>query len=105
MAGASNSVYKFHSMVRGQNVYKSVCTLLTDWCSKTQAFISFILLHYPVEPLHVFKPGFNTDKYSTYIVNNLLADLLIRQTFFCQMLETSQFTKLSCYTVCLYWTL
>ena len=29
------------------------------------------------------------------IINNLLADLLIRQTFFCQMLETSQFVKLS----------
>ena len=27
-------------------------------------------------------------------INNLLADLLIRQTFFCQMLETSQFAKL-----------
>ena len=24
-------------------------------------------------------------------INNLLADLLIRQTFFCQMFETSQF--------------
>ena len=33
--------------------------------------------------------------------NNLLADLLIRQTFFRQMLETSQFAKLSRYTVCL----
>ena len=32
-------------------------------------------------------------------INNLLADLLIRQTFFCQMLETSQFAKLSHYTV------
>ena len=28
-------------------------------------------------------------------INNLLADLLIRHTFFHQMLETSQFTKLS----------
>ena len=28
------------------------------------------------------------------IINNLLADLLIHQTFFCQMLEKSQFTKL-----------
>ena len=26
-------------------------------------------------------------------INNLLADLLIRQTLFCQMLETSQFAK------------
>ena len=39
-------------------------------------------------------------------INNLLADLLIRQTFFRQMLETSQFaklspTKVSCYTVIL----
>ena len=31
-------------------------------------------------------------------INNLLTDLLIRQTFVCQMLETSQFTKLSHYT-------
>ena len=36
-------------------------------------------------------------------INNLLADLLICQTFFCQMFETSQFTKLSHYTVIL-WT-
>ena len=27
-------------------------------------------------------------------INNLLVDLLIRQTFFCQRLEKSQFTKL-----------
>ena len=32
-------------------------------------------------------------------INNLLADLLIHQTFICQMLETSQFAKLSRYTV------
>ena len=32
-------------------------------------------------------------------INNLLADLLIRQIFFCQMLETSQFAKLSHYKV------
>ena len=30
---------------------------------------------------------------------NLLADLLIRQTLFCQILEKSQFTKLSHYTL------
>ena len=35
MAGASTSVYEFNSMVRGQYVYKSVWTSLTDWCSKT----------------------------------------------------------------------
>ena len=35
MAGASTSVYKFDSVVRGEYVYKSVCTSLTDWCSKT----------------------------------------------------------------------
>ena len=29
------------------------------------------------------------------IINNLLADLLIHQTFFCQMLKMSQFAKLS----------
>ena len=32
-------------------------------------------------------------------INNLLADLLIRQTFFRQMLEKSQSAKLSHYTV------
>ena len=36
-------------------------------------------------------------------IDNLLADLLIRQTFFCQMLEKSQFAKLSpCQTFPLY---
>ena len=34
-AGASTSVYEFDSMVRGQVIYKSVWTSLTDWCSKT----------------------------------------------------------------------
>ena len=33
------------------------------------------------------------------IINNLLADQLICQIFFCQMLKTSQFAKLSPYTV------
>ena len=32
-------------------------------------------------------------------INNLLADLLIRQTFFRQMLEKSQYAKFSRYTV------
>ena len=32
-------------------------------------------------------------------INNLLADLLIHQTFFCQMLKKSQFTELFCYMV------
>ena len=35
MAGASTSVYECDSVVRGQHVYKSVWTSLTDWCSKT----------------------------------------------------------------------
>ena len=35
MAGASISVYEFNSVIRGQNVCKSVQTSLTDWCSKT----------------------------------------------------------------------
>ena len=36
-------------------------------------------------------------------INNLLADVLIQQTFFRQMLETSEFTKLSpCQTFPLY---
>ena len=36
MAGASNSVYEFDSMVRSQHVYKSAWTSFTDWCSKTR---------------------------------------------------------------------
>ena len=39
MAGASTSVYEFDSMVRGQHVYKSVWTSLTDWYSKTHKCI------------------------------------------------------------------
>ena len=35
MAGGSTSVYEFDSVVRGQHVYKSVWTSLTDWRSKT----------------------------------------------------------------------
>ena len=35
-AGASTSVYEFDSIVRGQDVNKSVWTSLTDWCSKTR---------------------------------------------------------------------
>ena len=43
-----------------------------------------------------------------FTINNLLADLLIRLTFFCQMLEKSQFAKLppaklSRYTVQTIW--
>ena len=37
-------------------------------------------------------------------INNLLADLLIHQTFFCQVLKTSQFAKLFHYTVNCYST-
>ena len=39
MAGASTSVYKFDTVVRGQHVYKSVWTSLTNWCSKTRKCI------------------------------------------------------------------
>ena len=39
MAGASTSVYEFDSVFRGQNVYKSVWTSLTDWCNKTRKCI------------------------------------------------------------------
>ena len=39
MAGASTSVYVFVNVVRGQHVYKSVWTSLTDWCSKTRKCI------------------------------------------------------------------
>ena len=34
MADTSTSVYEFDSVVRGQHVYKSVWTSLTDWCIK-----------------------------------------------------------------------
>ena len=34
MAGASTSVYEFYSMVRGQHIYKSAWTSLTDRTSK-----------------------------------------------------------------------
>ena len=39
MAGASTSVYEFDSVVRGQHIYKSVWTSLTDWCSKTRKYM------------------------------------------------------------------
>ena len=39
MAGASTSINEFDDVVRGQHVYKSVWTLLTDWCSKTRKCI------------------------------------------------------------------
>ena len=39
MADASTSVYEFHSMIRGQHIYKSVWISLTDWCSKTRKCI------------------------------------------------------------------
>ena len=40
-----------------------------------------------------------TTQIGTYTINNLLADLLIRLTFFCQRFKTSQFANLSRYTV------
>ena len=39
MAGASTSIYKFDSVFRGQHIYKSVWTSLTNWCSKTRKCI------------------------------------------------------------------
>ena len=39
MVGVSTSVYEFDSVVRGQDVYKSVWTSLTDWYSKTRKCI------------------------------------------------------------------
>ena len=53
----------------------------------------------------VNRPRFAKLKLSKLVItiNYLLADLLIRQTFFCQMLETSQFAKLSpCQSFSLY---
>ena len=56
MAGASTSVYKFDSVVRGQHVYKSVWTSLTDWCSKTSKCI----------------PVYEDDECDKYAVNDRL---------------------------------
>ena len=39
MAGASTTVYEFDNVVRGQHIYKSVWTTLSDWCSKTRKCI------------------------------------------------------------------
>ena len=39
MAGGSTSIYEFDIVVKGQHVYKSVWTSLTDWCSKTRKCI------------------------------------------------------------------
>ena len=39
MAGVSTSVYRFDSVVRGQDIYESVWTSLIDWCSKTHKWI------------------------------------------------------------------
>ena len=38
MAGVCISVYEFDCVVRGQHIYKSVWTSLTDWC-KTREWI------------------------------------------------------------------
>ena len=46
MAGASTSVYKFDSVVRGQNVYKSVWTSLTDWCKTCKCICNEIFGRY-----------------------------------------------------------
>ena len=56
MAGASTSVYEFDRVVRGQHVYKSVWTSLTDWCSKTRKCI-------PVQ---------KDDEVDKYAINNRL---------------------------------
>ena len=39
MEGASTSVYDLDSVVRGQYIYKSVWTSLTDLCNKTRKCI------------------------------------------------------------------
>ena len=39
MVGASTTVYEFDSMVKGQHVYKSLWTPLTDWCSRIHKYI------------------------------------------------------------------
>ena len=39
MAGASTSVNEFDSVVRGQHIYESVWTSLTDRCGKTRKCI------------------------------------------------------------------
>ena len=39
MAGVSTSVYELDSVVRGQHVYNSVWTSLTDWYNKSRKCI------------------------------------------------------------------
>ena len=58
MAGASTSVYEFDSVIRGQHIYKSVWTSLTDWCSKTRKCI-------PVQEDN------ERDKYAMNVINML----------------------------------
>ena len=57
MVGVSTSVYyEFDSVVKGQDVYKSVWTSLTDWRSKTRKWI----------------PVWKDDKCDKYTINDRL---------------------------------
>ena len=56
MAGASTTAYEFDNVVRGQHIYKSVWTTLSDWCSKTRKCI----------------PVWEDDKRNKYVINDRL---------------------------------
>ena len=67
--------------------------------------ISYILFTPYLVLLHVYRIAGKFGKFGKSSVIRQtktiqLAELLIRQTFFCQMLEKNQFAKLSRYTVC-----
>ena len=56
MAGASTSVYEVDSVFIGQHVYKSIWSLLTDWCNKNRKWI----------------PVREDDEHDKYAINNRL---------------------------------
>ena len=77
-------------------MYRKTCNQLQDPC--IYVCISTILYSRNVwriwRIVHDSSPTLKPSK-SVLTINNLLADLVIRQTFFCQMFEKSQFAKLS----------
>ena len=95
MAGASISVYEFDTKVRGQHVYKSVWTPLTD---KVHKYImredgnkhdEYTVIHSAAlsrvatfEPLCVYEPGFNPDKYGTQCIVFEMMALIVNSPFF-----------------------
>ena len=66
MAGASTSVYKFDKVVGDQHVYKFNNFGTRQLNGPRHLFISFCCtIRCIFEPLRVYEPGFNTDKYGT----------------------------------------